>query len=221
MIRWSRHSRRKVPADRVRVGRLDRCEQALDPRHPDPIRSRIRYSGRWPQGVASISCRQTQAAVGRAVTSEVKQLAAPMADEEEHVEGLEGQRLDYEQIGRPDRVGVVSEKGAPVLAGRMSGATSAAAADGSGADHDAELQGLAAYTLGARERILCGHGPDEFSDLWFQAGPTQARTRARAPVEPPALAMPANDGLRPDQEEMASPVPLEAADQQPEELVPP
>ena len=40
-----------------------------------------------------------------------------------------------------------------------------------------------------------------------------------APEQAPALAMPAQHGLGPDQEEVASPVRVEAVDEKPEELV--
>jgi hypothetical protein len=64
--------------NRVRAGRVDRCPQALDSqpglrrlKSPPQTRSRswIRNRGLRSQGVASISCLQTQAAVGWAVTS--------------------------------------------------------------------------------------------------------------------------------------------------------
>jgi hypothetical protein len=44
-------------------------------------------------------------------------------------------------------------------------------------------------------------------------------TRPPAPEQAPALAVPAQHGFRPNEDEMASPVPVEAADEEPEELV--
>jgi len=41
-----------------------------------------------------------------------------------------------------------------------------------------------------------------------------------APVESPSLAMPVDDGRRPDHEQVATPVSVETADQDPEELLP-
>jgi hypothetical protein len=38
---------------------------------------------------------------------EMDQLATSVADEEEDVEGLEGQGLDDKEVGRPDRLSVV------------------------------------------------------------------------------------------------------------------
>ncbi len=49
-------------------------------------------------------------------------------------------------------------------------------------------------------------------------GPAGVRTAS--PEQAPTLAMPAQHGLGPDQEEVASPVPVEAADHEPEEPVP-
>ena len=64
--------------NRVRAGRLDRCPQALDSQPgtapaevgaPDPVTVVDQKSRLAVPGVASISCLQTQAAVGWAVTS--------------------------------------------------------------------------------------------------------------------------------------------------------
>jgi len=49
---------------------------------------------------------------------EVDNLAPPMADEEEDVQRLESQGLDDQQVGGPDHLCVIGEKGAPTLAGR-------------------------------------------------------------------------------------------------------
>jgi len=40
-----------------------------------------------------------------------------------------------------------------------------------------------------------------------------------APEQTPAMAVPSQHGFRPDQDEVASPVPMEAADEEPEEFV--
>ena len=101
---------------------------------------------------------------------EVDQLAPAVADEEEDVEGLEGQGLDDEEVGGPDPISVVGEEGPPALAGRTGVTASTMAADRPGADDDAELEELAANALGALERVLAGHGGDQLTDLGAQAG---------------------------------------------------
>jgi len=70
---------------------------------------------------------------------EVDQLAPPMADEEEDVHRLEGQGLDNQEVGGPDPLSVVGEKGEPTLAGRGRMAGSPVAPDRAGADGNAEL----------------------------------------------------------------------------------
>jgi hypothetical protein len=63
---------------------------------------------------------------------EMDQLATAVADEEEHVEGLEGQGLDDKEVGRPDRLSVVGQEGAPALAWWAGMTASTIAADPSG-----------------------------------------------------------------------------------------
>jgi hypothetical protein len=70
---------------------------------------------------------------------EVEQAAAMVADQEEDVEGLEGECLDHEQVRGPDGTRVVREEGTPALAGRSGWPAPPVAADGAGADGDAEL----------------------------------------------------------------------------------
>ena len=45
------------------------------------------------------------------------------------VERLEGQGLDHDEVGGPDRVGMAGQEGAPALAGRLRMASPARAAD--------------------------------------------------------------------------------------------
>jgi hypothetical protein len=58
---------------------------------------------------------------------DVDKLATPMTDEEDDVEGLEGQGLDDKEVGGPDRLSMVGKEGAPALAGRSRMATPAVA----------------------------------------------------------------------------------------------
>jgi hypothetical protein len=93
------------------------------------------------------------------------------------------------------------------------------AADGASADGDAELEELASDPLGAPVRVLGPHGGDQLTDLGVEARSAQSAAGPPAPEQAPTLAMPAQHGLGPDQEEVASPAPVEAADDEPEELV--
>jgi len=129
---------------------------------------------------------------------EVEQLATAVADQDTNVKGLEAKGLDHEQIGRPDGVGVIGQEGMPALAGWARSSAPAVAPNGAGTDRDG----------------------DQLPDLVAQARSTQSRAGAPPPIEPPTPAMPADDGLRPDEDEMLSPIPMESAGDQSEELVP-
>lgn len=68
----------------------------------------------------------------------------------------------------------------------------------------------------------CGfsrYGGDQSTNLGVQARASQSSARPPVPEEEPALTVPSQHGLRLDYEQVASPVPMEAADDQPEELV--
>ena len=151
---------------------------------------------------------------------EVEQAAAMVADQEEDVEGLEGQSLDYEEVGCPDDVGVVGEEGTPALAGRLGWPAASVASDGASAHCDAELEQLAADPLGTPVRVFARHGGDQLAGLGVQPRTSPDGAGAPAPEQTPAPALPAQHGLRPDQEQVASPVLVQAPDEEPEELVP-
>ncbi len=69
--------------------------------------------------------------------------------------------------------------------------------------------------------FVARHCRDQLPDLGPQPWPSQRATGPPAPEEEaPAPAVPAQHGLRPDQEQVASPVPVQAPDDKPEELVP-
>src|SRR5260221_6166146 len=104
---------------------------------------------------------------------EVDQLTTAMADEEEDVEGLEGQGLDDKEVGRPDRLRMVGQEGAPALAGWAEVKASTITADRARADDDAELEELATDALGAPERVMAGHRGDQLTDLETQPRPAQ------------------------------------------------
>ena len=130
----------------------------------------------------------------------VHQLAPAVGDEHEHVERLERQRLDRAQVRRPDRAGVVGEERAPGLARRAGGAAPPVALDRALADGDPQLEQLAPDALAAPARVVPRHRGDQLADLGAQARPPEPRAGPPAPEEPPALPVPADDGLRPHED---------------------
>src|SRR5450759_962909 len=168
--------------DRVCTGRLNRSPQTLDSQGggalaevgaPDPVTvmdQGSRLAVPWC-GFDQLPPDPSSGRMGGHF--EVDKLATPMTDEEDDVERLDGQGLDDEEVGGPDRLSMVGKEGAPTLAGRPRLATPAVAADRARTDRDAEHEELAADTLGAPEGVLVGHGGDQLPNLEAQSGPAQ------------------------------------------------
>src|SRR5262245_48733472 len=96
-----------------------------------------------------------------------------MIDEDEHVQGPERERLDREQVGRPEPRSVVSQEGPPALGGRTPRIALAVALDGAPAHDDAERQELAADALGAPAWVLARHRGDQPAHLGADPRPTE------------------------------------------------
>src|SRR5207253_1005647 len=125
-----------------------------------------------------------------------------------------------EQVGRPEMVSVVGEEGAPALARRAPRSSPAVAPDRAIADHDAQLEQLASDPLGTPERVLAGHGRDQFSYLWPEMGASASRTRLPAPEQAPTPPMPADDCIRRHERQVLARTGAESASHDPEQLVP-
>ena len=151
--------------------------------------------------------------------SDVHQLAAPVRDQDEDVERLERQRPHGAQVGRPELPAVVGEERAPRLTRRAGGAAPPVPLDRALAHDDPELEQLPADALAAPTRVVPGHGGDQFADLGGQVWATEAPGRPPAPEQLPALSMPADDGLRPHDEQVLTPITPEAPGERPEGAV--
>ena len=155
--------------DRVGAGRPKRSPQT-----PDIDRECALAEGGAPDTVTVVDQISRLAVPGRGLDQlppdpsgsgmggylEVDELAAAMTDEEEDVKGLEGQGLNNQEVGRPDRLSMIRKEDATALAGRSRRARPAVATYRARADHDAELEQFAADTLTAPERVLARHGGD-------------------------------------------------------------
>jgi hypothetical protein len=73
--------------------------------------------------------------------------------------------------------------------------------------------------LSAPAWVLAPHRGDQRPDLGVQPWPPERVAGPPAPEQAPAPAVPAQHGLGSDQEQVASPVAIESADEEPEELV--
>jgi len=149
----------------------------------------------------------------------VQELSAVMGDEEEHIQGAKEQRVDGEQVGCPNAGPVIVEEGQPRLARSSRRTTPSIATNGPGADGNAELEQLTAYALGAPQTVLVGDGSYELPH--FEAEPRTATNRAGlpAPEQSPQLAVPADDGVGSDDDEVAAPLAREAPCENPQESI--
>jgi hypothetical protein len=130
---------------------------------------------------------------------EVDQLPASVPDEEEDLEGLETDRLNHEEVGRPDALELVGQEGAPTLSVRLPVRPAPAVApDRAVADDDAELEQLSPDTLGSPQRVVARNDGDQLADLGSKPEAAPAAARPPGPVEPPALAVPADNRVWPN-----------------------
>ena len=130
------------------------------------------------------------------------QLPAAVADEEHHVEDLAADRLDDEEVGRPDAVDVVPKESAPGLATFRTWLPPAIPPDRPVAHDDAELQQLPTDTLCAPKPVVARDLRDEILDFGGKARPSDSPPRLPSPVQPPPLAVPTKHGFWADDEEV-------------------
>ena len=121
-----------------------------------------------------------------------------MADEEDDVEDAVADRLDDEEVGRPDAVEMIPEEGAPGLAAFWAWLPPAIPPDRPVAHDDAQLQQLTTYAFGAPESVVARDLGDEILDLGGEARPADPPARPPGPVQPPALTVPTEHGFRAD-----------------------
>jgi hypothetical protein len=124
----------------------------------------------------------------------VDQLPAIVCDEEKHV------RFDTRRSGplgaRQPRCLGARWPGTCARSGcRLVPASASDGADRSPDDNDAQLEKLPTDPLTAPEAIVPGHGGDEGADFSAQTRPSEPSSRLPRPIQPPNLAVPAEDGF--------------------------
>src|SRR5262245_28520756 len=87
------------------------------------------------------------------------------------------------------------------------------------ADRDPELLEFTADPFGTPPRVVPRHRRDQGPDLRADARTADPRARPPAPEQAPSPAVPAQDRLRCDHDEVPAPVAASEADQEPEQLV--
>jgi hypothetical protein len=117
---------------------------------------------------------------------QVDELPSGMAHESEHVQPAEGERLDRQQVGRPDPRSVDAEE-PPQGLGRLARRSALVVPLDRGlADRDSQLPQLAADPLGAPAWIDSRRGGEQLTELGADPRPAWPAARPPAPVEPPA-----------------------------------
>src|SRR5262249_12296425 len=124
-------------------------------------------------------------------------------DDEEGEDGSEERVGELEEVARPGLAAVDAQEGGPGLAGRAPWTRrSDVLLDGALADANPQLQQLSLDALGAPEVVLAGHPPDERDRRRRDVRrPTTCR-RPPAPEEPEALAVPAQQRLGSDDQDV-------------------
>ena len=150
---------------------------------------------------------------------DVHEFAPTMGNEDQHVQGLEGEGGHREQVSGPQVMGVVAQERPPDLAGGASRSAPAVASNRPVADDDAELEQLAPDPLGAPEPVLA---------TWSGSSPALGTEMGRPPRERDfqrqnrrqPLPMPADHRVRRDDRQMLAPAGAPSQSQDPEQLVP-
>ena len=154
---------------------------------------------------------------------EVDDAAAVVADDEETVEHVEGERRHGEEAHRSDSLAVIAQKGQPTLAGlRMSGRSPHPAGDGGLRHVETEHQKFAVDARRAPGRILDNHAEDQLVDLFGDSPATAdsfSRLAEHRPVQPEPTPVPPSHRFWQNENQRFFPSRPESACHNPEQLV--
>src|SRR5262249_17731218 len=150
----------------------------------------------------------------------MQDLSTAMLNHEEAIEHLERHRWNREEIECKDYFAVILEKRQPTLAG-IAAASNPPKIPGHApfTNHEAELLKFSVNFGGAPVRVLLGQALDQDADLSRDLGPTPTRPGSPAPVKPKPGAMPADHGLRFDDDKHVRPTRPEPLQRDPEQPV--
>ena len=153
---------------------------------------------------------------------EVQDAAPVMRDDEEAVENSERERGHGEKVHRGDGFTMVAEKGRPPLCRLKISRTSLHPAQHSSFRNiKTKHFQLTVNPRGAPSGILCNHAEDDFSQVLADASSTHAGSMPREPrpIQLGPCTVPANNGLRLDEDQCPLPSRPEPPQDQPEQLV--
>jgi hypothetical protein len=129
-----------------------------------------------------------------------------MRQHQKHVQGLEPEGRDGEEVDRHHTLQVIVEESPPSPGWRFSPSNHVFAHTGF-ADLDAELEQFAVDAGRAPERIVAAHLPNQLADfLRHRWTPGLAMTNFPGPDQPACLAVPGNNSLWLDDDQGRSPI---------------
>jgi hypothetical protein len=142
-----------------------------------------------------------------------------VSQNQEHVQDLKPDRRHGEEVDRHHGLDVILKKSAPVLRRRLPPAHDVLAHAGL-ADVDAEFEQFTVDAGRSPERIVAAHLPNQLADFFrHRWTPGSATTNLPGPEQPKALAVPANDGFRLDDDQGRSPIAPHFAEPRPQESI--
>lgn len=131
---------------------------------------------------------------------EVNDSASVMPEHWEHIEHAERDRRDCEEVDRGDLADVVLQERSPILRRRLGLADHVLGHRGLGHDVAQESQ-LGLNTRGTPSGVLLAHAMNQIADRPIHLRSTRLLPGLPSPVEPKALAMPARQSVRLDDEQ--------------------
>src|SRR5262249_47002507 len=150
----------------------------------------------------------------------MQNLASLVLDDEKAIKHSECHRRHGEEIESSDYLAVIGEKCEPLLTGIPApNRATQISGHGSFRQGKAQLLQFRVNSGSAPVGILLGQASDKTPAFAGDPGPSPTGTGPPPPVESKAGAMPADDGLRLDNEEDIGPAGPEAAERGPEEAV--
>jgi hypothetical protein len=120
-----------------------------------------------------------------------------MTQDDKTIEDLERDRRQNKEVNRRDAVGVVPEKRPPALR-RWPPTLAHVASDCRLGDLQAELKQLTMNAWRTSQRVGTAHLPNKLAQLSRDLRPANTVAGSPPPIGPKAGAVPADDGLRPD-----------------------
>ena len=151
----------------------------------------------------------------------VHNLSSTVVDDEEDEESAKPQSLNREEIAGPDLDAVLGQELPPPRRRRSARVPSHVVSDRPRADSNAKARQFRLDSALSPQRVLLSHAENE--SLGFAVGRFPAcfvgASRPPSPMGLPTDAMPSDDSIRLDDDEMVTPIREPAADQNPESTV--